>query len=49
MCVDDSRGISQARGVRAAATYITKQQPPLCCGEYGSSPLGTDPQTDGTM
>lgn len=31
MRVDDTRGISRARGVRTVP-YITKQQPPLCCG-----------------
>ena len=30
-------------------SYMTTQQPPLCCGAYGSSPLTTTPHTDGTM
>jgi hypothetical protein len=29
--------------------YMTVQQPPLCCGAYGSSFLSTVPQTEGTM
>ena len=29
--------------------HITTQQPPLCCGAYGSSFLSIGPQTEGTM
>merc|ERR1712098_197792 len=33
----------------SALDYMTAQQPPDCCGAYGSSFLSTVPQTDGTM
>lgn len=49
-CPEPSRTTSLTTSFTALTTsYMTKQQPPLCCGAYGSSPRGTAPQTDGTM